>query len=111
MISLEHLYSLESEIKSALGEVQKKLVTVCAGSADNKEIDNISERLNYAKVKIRLMELELRQIQDRQDGRKFRPIVKSFEDQVQEYNQQLLWAIGGKRITQAERLREKYGMI
>jgi len=91
--------------------VQKQLSRISQGSAPASDAVKVSERLDYAKTRIRTMEVEQRQIEDRQEARKFNPVVKDFQDQVKEFDQQLIWATSGKRSNEEEKLRDKYGDI
>jgi len=110
MDHLQEMQYLEGEVRKVLGEVQAQLTRLSQGASSN-DVEKVSERLDYVKSRIRTMEVEQRQIEDRQEARKFLPIIKDLQDQVKEIDQNLLWTNGGRRMTQEDKLRDKYGDI
>ncbi|ETO28134.1 hypothetical protein RFI_09000 [Reticulomyxa filosa] len=109
MDHLQEMQHLEGEVKKVLAEAQKLVSRVSQDSGGASEAEKVVDKLDYAKGRIRAMEVEQRQIEDRQEARKFNPIIKDFQDQLKDLEQQLQWATGGKRLTHEEQQREKYG--
>jgi len=111
MDHLREMQYLEGEVKKVLGEIQAQLSRISPAAPSSNDFEKVSERLGYVKSRIRAMEVEQLQIEDRQEARKFIPIIKDLQDQVKEIEQNLLWTNGGRRMTQEDKMRDKYGDI
>jgi len=108
MDHLQEMRYLEEEVKKVLAEVQKNLTRISQGSAPANEADKVTERLDYAKGRIRAMEMQQREVEDRQEARRYNPIIKDLQDELRDLDQQLQWTTGGKRKTEEE---QKHGDI
>jgi len=110
MASADDIQSYEDEVKTALGGVKSQLSRISKGLVNDIDIDGITEKIDFAKSKLRMMDLTKRQL-DPQEARKWTPIIKELESQVKDFEEQLMWKTGGRRLTQSDKQKDKYGNI
>jgi len=104
-----NMQDYEEEAKNALADVKKELSALSKRGGDDLDVDSVTEKINFAKAKIRRMEIEQRNL-DRAEARKWNPIIKELQDDAKDVEEQIMWKTGGRRLAQTDKLQNKYGM-
>ena len=61
-----------------------------------QEIDRLSDKIKHTASRIKSMEMELRQVKNRETARKFKPVVREHQKKIREFETQLQWSQAGR---------------
>lgn len=93
---MNEVESIDRELRQELKEIEDALGRLENGLGTERDTSSVKRKLAHAKSQIKRMEIELRQVTNRDTARNFKPVIRDHTKKLKDLEQQLEWSQAGR---------------
>jgi chromosome segregation ATPase len=93
---MNEVETIDREVRQELKEIEESLLKMENGLVTERESSSVKRKIAHVKSQLKRMDIELRQVTNRDAARNFKPIIRDHNKKLKDLEQQLEWTQAGK---------------